>query len=223
MEILFNDGTHPGYDPEEEAGLLYSFLQEPDLFFNRLLTTYSDFYEQAYKPGKGKLKKVEVEKLLWHQNKLNEGVESYLELLGLSSFLKSLSENEEPILYYSLFSDRETSSFWNKQIVVIGAGTDQKILNQSAKDKTDIFFSSFGDPKRLEILRLTAKRPWYSTELANHFKLKPATLSYHVNILLEAELLNIENGESRRFYYTLNRKRMKEYLSYVSLDLLGDP
>jgi len=220
-DILIEDGLHPGYDPTEEAELLHIFLQDPKNFLDRLRKTYSDFYKLAYKPGRITIKNLEIEKLKWHQNRLDEGVEKYLEQLGLSSFLSSLSENEEPILYFSLFSDTSISSFWNIRTVIIGAGTDQRIINRSARDKADDFFSCFGDPKRLEILRLTAQRPWYSTELANHFKVKPATLSYHISILADAELLHIVKGDSRRFYYTLNKKSIKEYLNFVAQDLLG--
>lgn len=221
QEALVDEGLHPGYDPSEEAKLLYGFLQDPVNFLERLHKTYSDFYKLAYKPGRIKLKNLEIEKLQWHQNRLDEGVENYLEQLGLSSFVKILSEKDEPILYFSLFSDKEISSFWNIRTVIIGAGTDQRIIHNTARDKVDIFFSCFGDPKRLEILRLTAQRPWYSTELANYFKVKPATLSYHINILVDAELLHIVKGESRRFYYTLNKKTIEEYLGFVTQDLLG--
>jgi DNA-binding transcriptional ArsR family regulator len=221
QDIFINEGLHPGYDPSEEAELLHVLLQDPENFLERLHKTYSDFYKLAYKQGRISLKDLNFEKLQWHQNRLEEGPEKYLEQLGLSSFISSLSENGEPILYFSLFSDTTISSFWNSRTVIIGAGTDQRIINRSARVKTDDFFSCFGDPKRLEILRLTAKRPWYSTELANHFEIKPATLSYHINILVDAELLHLVKGESRRFYYTLNKKSIKEYLGFVSQDLLG--
>ncbi len=221
QDVLVNDGLNKGYDPLEEAELLHLLLQDPENFLKRLYKTYSDFYKLAYKPGRIVMKDLEFEKLQWHQNRLEEGVEKYLEQLGLSSFIRYLSEKDEPILYFSLFSDTSTHSFWNSRTVIIGAGTDQRIINRSAHDKSDVFFSCFGDPKRLEILRLTSKRPWYSTELANHFKVKPATLSYHINILAEAELLHMDIGESRRFYYTLNKKSIKEYLGFVAQDLLG--
>lgn len=221
QDVLINEGLNPGYDTAEEAELLHVFLQEPKNFLERLHKTYSDFYTLAYKPGHISLKDIEYEKLLWHTKRLEENPDMYFEQLGLNSFISSLRENDEPIVYFSLFSDSMISSFWNIQTVVIGAGTDQLIINHSARDKADEFFSCFGDPKRLEILRLTAKRPWYSTELANHFGIKPATLSYHISILVNAELLHLVKGESRRFYYTLNEKSIKEYLGFVAQDLLG--
>ncbi len=220
-DIFINQGLHPSYDPFEEAELLHGFLKDPENFLKRLHMTYSDFYRIAYKPGRISLKELELSKLQWHENRLAIGAKKYLDQLGLNSFADSLKDNEEPILYYSLFSDTDTSSFWNIRTAIIGAGTDQRIINCSAREKADEFFSCLGDHKRLEILRLTAQRPWYSTELANHFELKPATLSYHLNILVNAKLLHFVKGESRRFYYSLNKKSIKEYLGFVEQDLLG--
>lgn len=220
-DIFINKGLHPGYDPSEEAELLYTLLQDVDSFLQRLYQVYCDFYNLVYKPGHTSILGLEQQKLEWHQNRLDIDSVNYLRQVGLSNFVNSLKEDEEPTLYFSFFSDTMTSTFWKKKIAVIGAGTDQRILNRSARDKSDEFFSCFGDPKRLEILRLTAKRPWYSSELAKHFGIRPATLSYHINILVDAELLNFVNGKSRRFYYTLNRKILKEYLGFVAQDLLG--
>ena len=220
-EILIDEGANPGYDPVEESQLLYGFLQDSAGFLKRLHSTYSDFYRLAYLPAKKKYSHISADKLAWHSERLKQGEREYLNLLGLQSFLKHIGDEHEPVLYYSFFADSEISTFWSIQTVVIGAGTDNRIIHRSARDKASTFFSCFGDPKRLEILRLTAQRPWFSSELAKHFNLKPATLSYHMNILTEAELLNLENGESRRFYYSLNREKVKEYLKEVSRDLLG--
>ncbi len=220
-EIHVDDGLHPGYDPKEESELLIGFLKEPDAFLKRLHRTYSEFHEQAYIPASRHFQKMKLEKLEWHKDRLSHGGEAYLKELGFQSFIRENIDKSDIVMYFSLFSDNEISSFWKTRTLVIGGGTDQRILHHSARSRADIFFSCFGDPKRLEILRLTAQRPWYSTELANHFDLKPATLSYHMTKLVDAELLNITKGESRRFYYTLNKEEVEKYLDYVAQDLLG--
>lgn len=220
-EILAEDGLHPGYDPSEEAELMLSFLDRPENFLERLINTYSDFCELAYKPVKKDFQNFTEKKLIWHEEQLREKRNEYLIQLGLSSFMESSHMNRETRLFFSFFADTTVSTFWNINAVVIGAATDLRILKSSARDRTNSFFACFGDPKRLEILRLTAERPWYSTELANHFDLKPATLSYHINILVDAELLLIKRGEARRFYYSLNKESIRQYLDYVSQDLLG--
>ena len=52
---------------------------------------------------------------------------------------------------------------------------------------------------------MASKRPWYNKELADYFNLTPATLSYHLNLLLDLEILNFEPSIiNNRYYYTRN-------------------
>lgn len=221
LEAIQNDGLHPGFDPQMESELLLSFLQEPEDFQKRLYRAYLDFYRQAYLPGRKALRDLSEEKLRWHREELANKAEDYLISLGMSNFIKEILGKGEPALYFTLFGDNDITAFWNKRTIIIGGGTDQRIRSQSARDKANTFFSCLGDAKRLEILRLTAQRPWYSTELANHFDVKPATLSYHMNKLANADLISIVKGGQRRFYYSLNKEAVKEYLGYAAQDLIG--
>ncbi len=218
---VLNDGLHPNHDVKEESELLFGVLNDPEYFLTRLKTTFTQFYNLVYLPNKDKFKKLHNEKYDWHVKKFNENPQEYLKALGLYSIVEECSSLEEISYYFSLFSDNEVSVLWDSKTIIIGGGTDVRVIQQSAKTKTDLFFSCLGDPKRLEILRLTSQRPWYSTELANHFNLKPATLSYHINKLVEADLLSIRKGEIKRFYYTLNKDSLETYLNFVSQDLLN--
>lgn len=217
---IINDGLHPGYDEREEAQLLYGFLCDPNNFFVRLRDTYTQFYNQVYSVSKEEFKKLDINKYKWHSNKLSEDSILYLRTLGLNSIINEIKNIEELSLYYSFFADNDISALWDSKNIIIGAGSDKRIIQKSARKKSDLFFNCLGDPKRLEILRLTSERPWFSSELASYFNLKPATLSYHINKLVEADLLSIKKGEAKRFYYTLNEEAFELFLNYASQDLL---
>ncbi|MGD1822195.1 MAG: ArsR/SmtB family transcription factor [Pleomorphochaeta sp.] len=218
---IINDGLHPGYDEREEAELLFGFLNESDNFLNRLKSTYDQFYNFVYKESKDKFKKIETEKYNWHLKRMNDNAINYLKDLGLNSIINEIENVENLHYYFSFFADNDVSALWDSKNIIIGASTDNRIIQKSAKKKTELLFNCLGDPKRLEILRLTSKRPWYSSELASHFNLKPATLSYHISKLVDADLLTIQKGKSKRFYYTLNKETYKSYLEFASQDLLG--
>jgi DNA-binding transcriptional ArsR family regulator len=218
---IVNDGLHPGYEIREEAELLFGFLNEPEDFLFRLYSTLSQFYKQVYTPSKESFDKLYNEKYTWHNKLFLADKKSYLTSLGLNSLINEYPNLDELKFYFSLFLDDDVFALWNNKSVIIGAATDTRIIQQSAKTKSDLFFNCLGDPKRLEIIRLTSQKPWYSTELANHFNLKPATLSYHINILVQADLLRITKGDGKRLYYTLNKEALKTYLEFVSQDLLG--
>ena len=220
-KALFDDGLHPGYDSEVESALIHGFLKEPGSFLKRMHKTYADFYRLAFLPGSKVFTDIRNEKSEWHRERLEQDPETYFIRLGLKDFYSDTKDRNRISLFFAFFADNEITSFWKIRSVVIGAAADQRILQRSARDKSDIFFSCFGDPKRLEILRLTADRPWYGSELAHQFNVQPATLSYHISKLVDAELLHISKGDARRFYYSLNREALREYLKYVSQDLLG--
>lgn len=218
---IVNNRIYLGYDIKDEAFLIYGILKEPDTFLARLKTTYHQFYDLVFSESKNNFEQSSKEKYLWHRNRLKKDPLNYLKALGLNNLLKQSSTLNSLTLYYSFFADNDISTRWESKIVIIGAAIDKKVIQQSAKSQTDLFFSCLGDLKRLEILRLTSKRRWYSSELANHFNLKPATLSYHINKLVEADLLIIKKGGAKRFYYTLNKETFALFLDYASQDLLG--
>ncbi|MGD1815952.1 MAG: ArsR/SmtB family transcription factor [Pleomorphochaeta sp.] len=219
--LIVDEGLHPDHNHMEEAEFIYSVLQDPENFLARLKITYSQFYNQIFKESKKTYEDLIKKKLEWHNQRFADDAKSYLYTLGLKSIIGALKDLESISYYFSFFADNDVSASWDSRLIIIGAGTDSRIIQQSAKSKSNLFFSCLGDPKRLEIMRLTSQRTWYSTELANYFNLKPATLSYHINKLVEADLLTISQGENKRFYYSLNKDSIEEYLKFVSQDLLG--
>jgi DNA-binding transcriptional ArsR family regulator len=220
--IITDNGLYPNFDPDTEADFIFSFFKDPNRLQNRLYQTYLDFYEKAYLPGRLELTTLNEKKLAWHNERLALNANEYLHSLGMKEFIQEILNMGEPILYFSLFADTEVTAFLKGGIIIIGGGTDTMIKAQSARDRASLFLSCTGDPKRLEILRLTSVRPWYSTELAQYFDLKPATLSYHINKLVDADLLKVVKGEQRRFYYEIDRKEVKAYLKFIEKDLLGE-
>lgn len=104
------------------------------------------------------------------------------------------------------------------------------MLRKTIKDRfntakeTDTYkalFKALSDDKRIEILKITAKRPWYNKELASYFNLTTATLSYHLNLLLDIGVLNFEPSiVNNRYYYTANKQRLKQIFDIALQDLV---
>ncbi len=97
-------------------------------------------------------------------------------------------------------------------------GLDDKVRRKNSK----AFFKVLGDEKRVEVLRLISRRKWYSNELAKHFKLTPATMSYHISKLIGLGLVDFESGEQNRLFYRINKKRLKEMFDDALKDILGE-
>lgn len=81
-------------------------------------------------------------------------------------------------------------------------------------------FKALGDLNRREILKLLRKRRMKVGEIAEHFDMSAATLSYHLSLLKEAGLI-FEDKEKNFRIYSLNASIFEEVLSFF-YDIVGD-
>lgn len=81
-------------------------------------------------------------------------------------------------------------------------------------------FKALSDPARREILMLLKEKPLSAGEIAGHFEIAGATISYHLNILKKADLVT-ETREKNFIYYDLNASVVEEVMLWLS-DLKGD-
>ena len=68
---------------------------------------------------------------------------------------------------------------------------------------------------RRQILELLKKGPLSAGEIGSHFDMTGATISYHLKILKQADLI-FENREKNFIYYQLNTSVLEEIMLWVS-------
>ncbi len=78
-------------------------------------------------------------------------------------------------------------------------------------DKT---LKALNDKKRREILKLLKNGRMSASEICEHFSVSDATISHHLSILLNADLIFLEKEKNYR-YYTLNSSVFEEILSFI--------
>ena len=76
-------------------------------------------------------------------------------------------------------------------------------------------FKALSDPVRREILALLKGGPLPAGEIASHFEMSAATVSYHLSQLKKAELLR-ENRVKNYIYYELNTSVFEEIILWAS-------
>lgn len=76
-------------------------------------------------------------------------------------------------------------------------------------------FKALSDPVRREILILLKKERLSAGEIAAHFDLTPATISYHLKNLKKADLV-FETKEKNYIFYELNTSVVEEVLLWLS-------
>lgn len=76
-------------------------------------------------------------------------------------------------------------------------------------------FKALSDPARREILLLLRKGRLPAGEIAGHFEMTGATISYHLGILKKADLV-FETREKNYIYYELNTSVVEEVMLWLS-------
>lgn len=75
-------------------------------------------------------------------------------------------------------------------------------------------FQAIADPTRRAILTLLAAQALTPGAIADNFKSSRQTISKHIQILAECELLEPEQ-DGREIYYHINAKQMKEVAEFI--------
>ncbi len=78
---------------------------------------------------------------------------------------------------------------------------------------------AIADPERRDILSMLKDGRKSAGEIAEHFNLTPATVSYHLGKLKKADLI-AEQKQKNFIYYELNTSVFEEVLTWI-LDLGG--
>ena len=75
-------------------------------------------------------------------------------------------------------------------------------------------FQAIADPTRRAILLLVASQSMSAGAIASNFDTARPTVSKHLQILTECELLKQEQS-GREIYYLINAKKMKEVADFI--------
>lgn len=81
-------------------------------------------------------------------------------------------------------------------------------------------FKALSDPVRREILEFLKNGRLPAGEIAGHFDMTQATVSYHLKILKQADLIR-ETREKNFIFYELNLTVLEEIMVWLS-DLKGE-
>jgi DNA-binding transcriptional ArsR family regulator len=78
----------------------------------------------------------------------------------------------------------------------------------------DVIFKALNDPTRREILNLLKIKSMSAGEIADHFTISKPSISHHLEILKQADLITSEK-KGQFMFYTLNTTIMDDVLSWL--------
>lgn len=203
--------------------ILETFIMEPSFkkeLVSYLQRYYENFFSRIEEEIEEKLRKI-VEK--------HEKIKAEEEDRFIHHFLPLMMSESEQVrsqtdLYVSYFDEISNIFLCYSGDVdktyIYGSSLEQKMdpsyINLIRKE----FFNLLQDDTRYKIMRLLGTKKWYGKELADHFGLTTATVSYHLNRLNKFGVVDIEKGIHKRYYYSLNKVVVKELYMRVLDDLL---
>lgn len=76
-------------------------------------------------------------------------------------------------------------------------------------------FKALSDPTRRRILQLLQRGPMPAGDIAAQFKVSGATMSHHLSVLRDAELI-LDDKRGKYIYYELNTSVVDEILGWLS-------
>ena len=79
---------------------------------------------------------------------------------------------------------------------------------------------ALADPIRREILNLLKNGPLSAGEIVDHFSVTGASISRHLSVLKEADLIR-DRREGKFIYYELNASLLEEIMLWIT-DLKGE-
>lgn len=197
---------------EEVANSFMELKNYPEGFRDKAVTVLESFYEEFYRPYEKTVYEFMEKRLDFHHNLFDKDPVYFINTVGLGDYTKAIELHKEIKLYLSFFIDVGILYFtyYDTLCMYCGQTVEYRFQNKKKQDTYKALFKALSDDKRIEILQLTSERPWYSKELADHFKLSTATLSYHLNLLLDLGVLNFEPSiVNNRYYYTTNKDHIR--------------
>lgn len=197
-------------------------LHNPSETKDRFCLLLKQFYEKSYKP----IESTVLEELNEFKNKYQNIYAKNPEKFA-KHFLKINLEKSNKINYvhvskFSYILSNSWGRFSSDKVYnVIGAYIDKYFGEERENEKILILFKALSDKKRLDIIELLAEKDWYVYELAEELDMSAATVSYHLNMLQDLDIVQYERYE-HRIYYSLDKDRLRELSQNAIKNLLHE-
>ncbi|BDG35718.1 hypothetical protein B4119_2124 [Parageobacillus caldoxylosilyticus] len=80
--------------------------------------------------------------------------------------------------------------------------------------KMNLVYKALADPTRRDILNLLKNRDLTAGEIADHFRISKPSISHHLNLLKQADLVHAEK-EGQYIHYSINTTVLQDVLTWL--------
>lgn len=223
LQELVKEMIMPNWDiPNRDEEMIIELRKYAEESKEQIVQMYRHFYSKHFQPLEGYLLDKLNPVVKAHQKVMEEKPKEFLEeILWMKADEYSQVEDIQFIVTWIGELSHSVSIDEDRIAGIYGFGFLQRFDKEFMKRQTMKLFKVLSDERRLDILRLVGKKSRYATELAKELGLTKATVSYHMNLIIEQGLVTIR-VEQNRVYYDLNVDRLGKQLTDVIKDLTGE-
>ncbi|WP_433750863.1 ArsR/SmtB family transcription factor [Falsibacillus pallidus] len=205
--------------PESEKWKLTFLYVNRDQTKERLLTLLKNYYNTSFK--KELAAALEHHEESFHIIKEAGVLSSRAKALEMFPYLPKdtvLDEKTEIIFAPSFFYDHASMVSGEEGSILCLYGINQPENGQdenSSEEKLINALKVIGDDKRLKLMKLLSKSPFYGYELAKKLNLSNSTVSHHLSLLTSYDIVSSKRMENK-VYFELNKERVEELFKAAS-------
>ena len=179
-------------------------------FIKKYLDVYAELYE--------KHREESDEFALYVEDKIkNEGMDYLKALTQRYLKIEGFDEIHVTTSFYNTY-DLNFAIEDNILYVYIGPKYDE-VMNKSSREnqieKNLRVMKNLSDKTRFEISKFLLRGKYFGQEIANEFDISTAAVSYQMNYLFSANLVQIEKKD-RKTYYALNKDAIRECVDFLN-------
>lgn len=208
LQALLSPHEKPFQTPAT-IGSLLDFWARPAEFGELFLLSFESFYSEFFAE--------EEERLLPYLQAAAEQGQAWAADLPLETLLEELSQGVRYALPTTIDEIVFAPVFWSTPLIIDLRLAENRLLftygarpaavslvpGEAVPADLPQVLKALADPTRLRILRLLAERPLAPGELAQELRLRPSTLTHHLQALRLARLVRLTLSENDRRVYAL--------------------
>lgn len=212
------------------------YLSDIELFLQWLEEgSYISYLQREYEENTSRIRKEIKEDLidlLYHEKELKVRLQFIIKTFYETFFLAAQSKlydvlqrdfteinfdvDKKEKWYYSYMQEIGVTSFLEFKV----EGFFEQQVAKQKKVQKEMFtkLKIIAEDTRFELLKKLSIRPHYGAELANQLQLSTATISHHLNCLMDINIVFVSKNQNRQ-YYILNKEELEKVTDSICLQL----
>lgn len=210
---------------EENQGqkILLECMKNPEETKERIIYVLRNIYNRAFKVIETNIIEEINKKCREYQEEASEDFEAFKEKYFLvnAKEKRCIEEFQFKVSFMQIAPVIEHTIDEEHTVAVVSTYALEMKNKGKSEDEIRGFLKALSDSKKISIIRMLSKRAEYGYRIAEELNITPATVNYHVNILLGTGILDLDKSENK-IYYSVNKERFREMMKKAEKYLLCD-